>query len=165
MIQQLFEIGLVAATLATGLVAGVFLTFSDFVMRALGHAEPGAGIEAMQMINREVYRSFFATLLIGLALASILLAIVGFFFAGRDVALWLAAAAGFYIVGVMVVTARKNVPMNQHLDHMEHRSSDARAYWATYSRNWTRWNHLRWIAALAASISYLSAIVTVAGQV
>jgi uncharacterized membrane protein len=165
MIQELFEISLVVATLATGLVAGVFLTFSDFVMRALGRAEPAAGIEAMQMINREVYRSLFATLLLGLALVSILLAVVGIYLAGPDVALWLAAAAGFYIFGVVAVTARKNVPMNQRLDRMEHRSSGARAYWATYTRDWTRWNHLRWVAALAAAIGYLGATVTLAGQV
>ncbi|MEN8677577.1 MAG: anthrone oxygenase family protein [Alteriqipengyuania sp.] len=165
MLQEFFEIGLVAATLATGLVAGVFLTFSDFVMRALARAAPAAGIEAMQIINREVYRSLFMTLLIGLTLVSSLLAVAGIFLAGRDVALWLVGAAGAYIVGVMAVTARKNVPMNQRLDRMEHLSTDARAYWVTYTRDWTRWNHLRWVAALAAAIGYLGATVTVAGQV
>lgn len=165
MLHQLFEISLVAATLAAGLVAGVFLTFSDFVIRALGRAEPAAGIEAMQMINREVHRSLFVTLLLGLAVVSIVLAVVGMYLAGSDVALWLAAAAGFYIVSVVVVTARKNVPMNQHLDRMEHRSPDARSYWTTYTRDWTRWNHLRWVAALAAAIGYLGATVTVAGRV
>lgn len=80
-------------------------------------------------------------------------------------ALWLAAAAGFYIVGVVAVTARKNVPMNQPLDRMEHRSPGAGAYWATYTRDWTRWNYLRWVAALAASVGNLGATVTVAGQV
>ena len=165
MLHQLFEISLVAATLAAGLVAGVFLTFSDFVIRALGRAEPVAGIEAMQMINREVHRSLFVTLLLGLAVVSIVLAVAGMYLAGSDVALWLTAAAGFYIVGVVVVTARKNVPMNQHLDRMEHRSPDARSYWATYTRDWTRWNHLRWVAALAAAIGYLGATVTIAGQV
>jgi uncharacterized membrane protein len=165
MIQHLFEITLVAATLATGLVAGVFLTFSDFVMRALARAEPAAGIEAMQIINREVYRSLFMTLLIGLTVVSILLATAGIFLMGLDVALWLFGAAGSYIVGVMAITARKNVPMNQRLDRMQHRSAEARAYWASYTRDWTRWNHLRWVAALAAGIGYLGATVTVAGQV
>ena len=51
--------GLVATTVATGLVAGVFLTFSDFVMRSLRAAEPAAGMDAMQWINRVVYRSVF----------------------------------------------------------------------------------------------------------
>ena len=164
MLSELFEITLIAATLATGLVAGVFLTFSDFVMRALGRAEPAAAIEAMQMINREVYRSIFMTLLMGLAGVSILLGIAGIFFVGRDMALWLAAAAGSYVVGVMAVTASKNVPMNQRLDQMEHQSTGAQAYWFTYMRAWTRWNHLRWVAALASAIAYLGATVNLVGQ-
>ncbi len=164
MIHQLFEISLVAATLAAGLVAGMFLAFSDFVIRAIGRAEPAAGIEAMQMINREVLRSLFATLLVGLAPVSILLAIAGTFLMGRDVALWLVGAAASYIVGVVAVTARRNVPMNEHLDRIEHRSADACACWPTYTRDWTRWNHLRWVAAVAAAIGYLCATVTVAGQ-
>ena len=164
MLFELFEITLVAATLATALVAGVFLTFSDFVMRALVRAEPAAGIEAMQMINREVYRSVFMTLLMGLALVSVLLGVVGVSFVGGQVALWLVAAAGFYLVGVMAVTARGNVPMSHSLDQMENRSSHAYSYWSIYTRDWTRWNHLRWITALAASVCYLGATISVAGQ-
>lgn len=163
MFNELFEITLVAATLATGLVAGVFLTFSDFVMRALGKAHPAAGIEAMQMINREVYRSLFMALLMGLALASLLLAVAGAVLFGPDVAVRLAGAGGLYLAGVMAVTARRNVPMNQELDCLAFRSSSAQSYWATYRRDWTRWNHLRWIAAIAASALYLGATVTVAG--
>lgn len=163
MFAQIFEIALVAATLATGLVAGVFLTFSDFVMRALGRSHPSAGIEAMQMINREVYRSLFMVLLMGLAVVSLVLAAAGSAFAGRDVALWLAGAAAVYLFGVFAVTGRKNVPMNQHLDHMEHRSAAAHFYWDRYRRDWTRWNHLRWVAALSASVCYLGATVTLAG--
>ena len=50
------------AVIATGLVAGVFLTFSDFVMRSLSASEAIAGAEAMQEINRKVYGSIFLTL-------------------------------------------------------------------------------------------------------
>ena len=58
--------GLIALAMATGLVAGVFLTFSDFVMKSLFAAEPAAGTEAMQIINRKVYNSIFMVLLIGM---------------------------------------------------------------------------------------------------
>ena len=40
------------AVIATGLLAGVFLTFADFIMRSLTSARP----KAMQEINRKVYR-------------------------------------------------------------------------------------------------------------
>jgi len=165
MFSELFEIALVAATLATGLVAGVFLTFSDFVMRALGRAEPAAGIEAMQMINREVYRSLFMVLLIGMSFVSLGLAVVGAVLIGGVVAYWLAGAGALYVLGVMAVTGRRNVPMNQRLDHVEHWSAHAHDYWNTYKRDWTRWNHLRWVTALAASVCYLGATITFTGQV
>ena len=107
MLSEVFEITLVAATLATGLVAGVFLTFSDFVMRGLGRAQPAVGIEAMQWINREVYRSLFMVLLIGMSVALLGLAVLGAVLIGGTVAYWLAAAGAFYVLGVMAVTGRR----------------------------------------------------------
>ena len=62
-----------ACAVACALVAGVFLTFSDFVMRSLAGAKTAAGIESMQVINREVYRSVFIVLLLGMAAVSPLL--------------------------------------------------------------------------------------------
>lgn len=165
MFTELFEVALITATLATGLVAGVFLTFSDFVMRALGRSDPAAGIEAMQMINREVYRPLFMVLLIGMSFVSLALAVLGAVLIGGAVAYWLAAAGALYVLGVMAVTGRRNVPMNQRLDHVERWSAQAHDYWDTYKRDWTRWNHLRWATALAASVCYLSATVTYTGQV
>ena len=61
----LFAYGLSGLLMA--LVAGVFLAFSDFVMRSLSDASPRAGIEAMQIINRKVYSSVFLVWLLGLA--------------------------------------------------------------------------------------------------
>ena len=58
------------AVIATGLVAGVFLTFSDFVMRSLAASEAIAGAEAMQEINRKVYGSIFLTLFLGMTAGS-----------------------------------------------------------------------------------------------
>ena len=43
MLDQLHHPLLMLAGLSAALVAGVFLTFSDFVMRALGASAPSAG--------------------------------------------------------------------------------------------------------------------------
>jgi uncharacterized membrane protein len=163
MVFSLFEITLVAATLATGLVAGVFLAFSDFVMRGLGRARPGAGIEVMQWINREVYRSLFMVMLIGMSFVSLGLAVFAAVLIGGAVAPWLAAAGALYVLGVMAVTGRRNVPMNRRLEHVEHWSALAHDYWDSYKRDWTRWNHLRWMTALAASGCYLGATLALVG--
>lgn len=157
MFSDLFQISLAAATLASGLVAGVFLTFSDFVMRSLARARPAAGIEAMQMINREVYRSLFMGLLMGMSLVSIALALAGIAFVGGGVAGWLVAAAAAYVAGVMAVTAGANVPMNQRLDREDPASAEGQAFWRTYLRDWTRWNHLRTVASGVAMLCFFAA--------
>ena len=55
------------------LMAGVYLTFSSFVMRSLDALpEPGA-VAAMQSINREILSSGFMPLFFGTSLASLAL--------------------------------------------------------------------------------------------
>jgi len=60
-----------AAILAYGIVPGVFLALSDFIIRSLSRT---GGIEAMQVINREVFRWVFMALFRGLAPVSLLIA-------------------------------------------------------------------------------------------
>ncbi|MEP0640528.1 MAG: hypothetical protein ABJC93_16505, partial [Roseobacter sp.] len=55
------------AIIAYALVSGVFLAFSDFIMRSLAHTGGIGGVDAMQAINREVFRWVFMTLFIGMA--------------------------------------------------------------------------------------------------
>ena len=55
------------SVIACVLVSGVFLTFSDFVMKSLAAANPVGGIESMQIINRKVFKSVFMVLLLGMS--------------------------------------------------------------------------------------------------
>ena len=63
-----------AAILAYGIVRGVFLALSDFIVRSLSRTGGTVGIEAMQVINREVFRWVFMALFRGLAPVSLLIA-------------------------------------------------------------------------------------------
>ena len=56
---------------AFALISGVFLAFSDFIMRALDTARPPSGIEVMQIINREVFKYVFKALFLGMAPVSL----------------------------------------------------------------------------------------------
>jgi len=156
---------LVGVTLSTGLVAGVFLTFSDFVMRSLKGAAPAAGAEAMQVINREVYRSVFMVLLVGMVPVSIVVAIAAIILVDTAVAIWLITAGGIYVFGVMLVTLARNVPMNQRLEAMPQGGAEAQAYWPSYVRGWLVWNHVRTIASLAATAAYLYGAIQFAATI
>ena len=71
--QLLFHI---LALLGSGMVAGVFLAFSNFVMQALQKLPAPQGISTMQQINLTVINPLFMGLLFGTALLSIGLAII-----------------------------------------------------------------------------------------
>ena len=144
---------------AAGLVSGVFLTFSDFVMKSLAASRPSAGTEAMQIINRKVFRSIFMVLLIGLVPISIVTAITGYFFFEGVLSALLIFAGMLYIIGVFLVTVAGNVPMNNTLEALPQGGVAAQKYWPSYVRGWLFWNHIRWIAALAVSVCYMVSAV------
>lgn len=156
MLEFLLAPALTFAGLAVALVAGVFLTFSDFVMRSLAGSAPAAGAEAMQHINREVFGSVFMVLLMGSGIAALGIAGLGVVQGGAP-GRWMVVGGALYVAGVMAVTVLRNVPMNERLARMDHRTDVAQDYWRHYARDWTRWNHVRSVASLAAAASYLQA--------
>lgn len=150
------------SVIAYALVAGVFLTFSDFVMRSLAATQPASGIEAMQLINRKVFRTLFMVLLIGMAVVSPIMAAFAIWQEGGPAAAWIIAAAVTYVIGSFGVTVVFNVPMNERLDRMAHDSAVAAAYWHRYVPAWSFWNTVRTLASAAAAVFMLMAVVELA---
>jgi uncharacterized membrane protein len=147
---------------AAGLVSGVFLTFSDFVMKSLAATRPSAGTEAMQIINREVFRSIFMVLLMGMIPVSILTAIMGYFFYDGILSALLVVAGLLYFAGVFLTSAFGNIPMNNTLEALPLGGVEAQRYWPDYVRGWVQWNHVRWLAALGVSACYMVSAVLMA---
>lgn len=142
------------ATLAYALVAGVFLAFSDFIMRSLSITGGSGGIEAMQAINREVFRWVFMTLFLGMAAGSVAIAVYSWFGVDGPARAIIIAAALVYLVGCFGVTVFFNVPMNEALAGMNSPSAVTQEYWLeTYVPRWTFWNSVRTGAsALSAAL-------------
>jgi uncharacterized membrane protein len=105
--------------LAYALVGGVFLAFSDFIMRSLAHTDGIGGIEAMQVINREVFRWIFMSLFLGLAPVSILVFGYSMVHLSGPEASLIALASVIYLIGCFGVTIAFNVPMNEVLACMD----------------------------------------------
>jgi uncharacterized membrane protein len=149
------------SAMACALVSGVFLAFSDFVMRALRKAMPAAGIEVMQIINREVFSTAFMILLVGMSILSPAGAAFAYFEMSGLAAFHIVWAGSIYFVGVFGVTLLFHVPMNQRLDRQTHSSAEAQTYWQVqFYPRWTLWNHVRTIAAGAAAIGYFLACIS-----
>lgn len=140
--------------LAYAVVGGVFLAFSDFIMRSLAHAGGASGVAAMQVINREVYRWVFMALFLGMAAVSIFILIYGAMNLTGGPGTLIILGALVYLFGCFAVTVFFNVPMNETLAGMDLSSDATQDYWTrTYLPRWTKWNTVRTLAcALAAAM-------------
>lgn len=148
--------------LVSALVAGVFQSFSDFVMAGLLRAEPAGGIESMQHINKTVMRSVFLSSFLTLVPLTLGFAVYAWFKLDGLSQILILAAAAIYFASVFLVTIFGNVPMNTQLAEMNYASDEAGNYWNTYGRVWTGWNHVRTIGSVATSICFLVAAVSFA---
>jgi len=162
MTLSLIAITCLALGLSSALVAGVFQSFSDFVMRGLIAAEPAGGIESMQMINRTVMQSVFIVMLLGLAPVALGLAIYAWFNLSGPALIWIIAGTVIYVASVFLVTILGNVPMNNRLANMAYARPETANYWRIYGKVWTQWNHVRTLGSVAAAICFLAAGVTLA---
>ncbi|MEM6464556.1 MAG: anthrone oxygenase family protein [Pseudomonadota bacterium] len=149
--------------LSYALLGGVFLAFSDFIMRALGKTGGVAGAETMQLINREVFRWVFMSLFLGMAAASAIVALYGAFNLDSPVGTTALLAGLIYLVGCFAVTVFFNVPMNEALAEMDTSSEQTLVYWTdVYLPRWTRWNTVRACACAVSSVLLLMALLAMA---
>jgi uncharacterized membrane protein len=148
----------VLAILGTGIVAGVFLAFSTFIMAALGRVPTANGISTMQMINITVLNPLFMIVLFGSAILSLVLAYLAFRQGLTNRNMLFIAGAVFYLVGAIAVTMAANVPLNDALASINPQGSDSSTFWASYLQNWTFWNHVRGLASFAACAVFIRAI-------
>jgi uncharacterized membrane protein len=154
-----FLAALTAVTaLGCGLNAGVFFAFSSFVMKALARLQPAQGIAAMQSINLVAVTPGFMAALFGTAAASV--ALGGWALVDWDDAFgpWLLAGSAVYLVGAIGLTIAYHVPRNSALAAVKPQGADSARRWSRYVAEWTRWNHLRAAASLAAAVLFTLAL-------
>lgn len=145
--------------LAYAALGGVFLAFSDFIMRSFDLVTSQGGIESMQVLNVEIMRSLFMVLFMGLVPVSLLIAVyAGLNLDGAPRAL-LFGAAGFYLIGVFALTAAGNVPLNNRLAALSPASAEALSFWKqAYMTRWVSLNSLRAAACFASAGLSLAAL-------
>ena len=150
----------IGTAVASGIISGVFFTFSGFVMPAFKRLPPEQGISAMQSVNITAVKPPLMIALFGTAAACVGVSIWAIADWRQTTSVCLLTGAMIYLIGVILVTALYNVPRNNKLAAYNPNSSDATKFWVTYLREWTRWNHVRTVTALLASGVLITAILT-----
>jgi uncharacterized membrane protein len=146
------QLYLVAGTaLASGLVGGVLYAFSSFVMSGLRQLPPAQGMAAMQSINVTAVRPGLMVPFIGTMIAGVAVAITAIADWNDTTSVLLLAGAATYVFGTFAMTGLYHVPRNNALAATSIDAPEAETVWARYLKDWTRWNHIRTLAALSAS--------------
>ena len=144
--------------ISVGIMAGVYFTFSAFVMKALDEIEAPAGMLAMQSINRIIVKSLFLPIFFASSLASAALVVLMLLEPTTLGARWALTGSGLYVLGMFIVTIVGNVPLNNQLESADANGPDGAGMWSLYLAKWTVWNHVRTIACTASLVLLILAI-------
>lgn len=157
--RQLLTTGLLwFSAIGCGLIAGLYFAFSTSIMTALGRIDQAAGIAAMNSINVEIVRSLFMPVFLGTTVSCAALVVMGLLRMSEPGAAAMMIGGGAYVIGMFVVTAVFNVPLNNALAAVQPSSPEAASVWAIYLKDWTFWNHVRTIASLGASVLFVAVL-------
>src|SRR5262245_39627509 len=105
----------------------------------------------MQSINILVLNPLFLGVFVGTAMACGALGAGSLLRWQSPGSAWLLAGSVLYLLGTFGVTMAFNVPLNNSLARVDASKPEAVQAWRSYVTAWTRWNHVRTIAALAAA--------------
>lgn len=123
-------------------MAGLFISFSNTVMPAFNAIDPRHAALAMRAINRTILNPFFLVAFAGSVLAGAATGVLLLVLDETTAAILFFAATAVYLIGNVVLTNAKNVPMNNALDRAEI-PTDATELWSDFTAPWTRWNTVR----------------------
>ena len=140
-----------AVAVASGVVAGIWFTFSNFVMAALSRLPADQGTAAMQSINRTVLNPVFFLLFLGTGAVSLALAVLSLV-RWRPGSGLIVLGCVLYLAGSIGVTRFRNVPLNDAL------AAEGAARWSQYLVDWTFWNHIRAVGTAAAAVAFSAAV-------
>jgi uncharacterized membrane protein len=153
MIYRLLFAWTLLSAIGCGVIAGVFFAFSTFVIKALAALPTAQGIAAMQSINVTVLNAWFLATFLGTGMLCLLATVSSFLAWPKSAALYVLAGCALYLFVTVLVTMVFNVPRNDALANLDPVSPDSVKLWTQYVAEWTTWNHVRTVGALAAAVS------------
>jgi uncharacterized membrane protein len=148
MTEPVAGVVLIAATMAVGLMAGVFGLYANTIMRGLGRTDDRTFVGAFQSIDRAIINPLFLATFFA---ALILTGAAGVLHIGDDGLAWIVVAFVLYLIG-LVITFAVNVPLNDAIKAAgEPDAIDVADVRARFDEaRWSRWNLVRALLTTAS---------------
>jgi uncharacterized membrane protein len=142
----------IATAIGSGLMGGFFFAFSVCVMGALRRLPAAQAITAMQSINVVVLNPIFFAAFFGTAAACLFLVVASGANWDTPGSHLIMAGSVLYLVGSVVVTIIRNVPLNEALKAVDANSAEGEIMWDRYFAEWVPWNHVRTVTCIASAV-------------
>jgi uncharacterized membrane protein len=149
---RLWDVLAAAASVGSGLLAGVFFAFSAFVMSGLQRLPGTGGAAAMRSINVTAQRPPLMIALFGVSALCVTMIVRALATWSQPGAAWLLAGAALTVIGALGVTSAVNVPLNNRLDA-------GTVNWSRFLAGWEPANHARTVLCLAGAIVLLVGLI------
>ena len=150
---------LVITTLSSGLMAGLFYSWSISVTPGLAKVGDENYLQAFQSMNRAILNPAFFIFFMGLV---ILLPLLSYLYYQSPISAqfwYIISATVLYIVGTMAVTIFGNVPMNNTLEALQIKSMSPEQM-ASFRLGFEgKWNQLNMIRTICSSLAFISLII------
>lgn len=159
MLERSLYVTTFIAAVGSGVVAGIFFAFSNFVMPALGRVAPASGIAAMQAINVTVINPGFMLAFMGTAVLCLGLALGSWLWLGEWSGKLLLLGSLIYLIACIGVTMALNVPLNDAIAVVKPETIEAGELWQRYLVDWTFWNSVRTAASALAMVLFMLALI------
>lgn len=151
---------LALAILLTGLMAGIFFTWSNAVKPGIGKLSDIEYLTALQSMNRVILNNAFKIIFLGAIIAVALVPIFYFNLYPKNIFWLFVFTLIIYWIGVFGVTVSGNIPLNEILDKTNLESITSEEIKILRKSIEVKWNNFNLIRCISSGITFILLIVS-----
>ena len=151
---------LALAILLTGLMAGIFFTWSNAVKPGIGKLSDIEYLTALQSMNRVILNNAFKIIFLGAIIAVALVPVFYFNLYPRNIFWLFVFTLIIYWIGVFGVTVSGNIPLNEILDKTNLESITSEEIKILRKSIEVKWNNFNLIRCISSGITFILLIVS-----
>ena len=151
---------LASAILLTGLMAGIFFTWSNAVKPGIGKLGDIEYLRALQSMNRVILNNAFKIIFLGAIIVVALVPVFYFNLYPKNIFWLFVFTLVIYWIGVFGVTVSGNIPLNEILDKTNLESITSEEIKTLRKSIEVKWNNFNLIRCISSAITFLRLIVS-----
>ncbi|MFK7811053.1 MAG: DUF1772 domain-containing protein [Maribacter sp.] len=151
---------LILAIISTGIMTGVFFTWSNAVTPGIGKLGDMEYLSSLQSMNRAILNTPFRIIFMAAVICVALVFAIHFKSYGSPIFWILLTAFAIYWIGAFGVTFFGNIPLNQILEKTELETISAMDAKSLRISIENKWNSLNWIRTYSSLSSFILLLIS-----